>query len=514
MDQLKEIFEKLKIAGIPEARFLAKDLLEKAVAAGDESYEMRAHYQLGYRCYDDNRELSDFHLERSFELSKKLGNTRMQANIWSAIGIKANSDGRSKDARDAFEKAIALAETGGHLAALAFAQASLARWFQLHGLHCDALNWIEKAIQSSKGTPNEAFATYSYAVCLDNAGNSDAALSTAELALELCRNRGPIIDLNFALDFIARHHARRNQREIAQRYFEEAISVAGRVENRVHSLCGLAELYLEEGDVASCERLLAEAEQVSNNASMQSIFMTRAQLQLVLKSPTQAIKNLSLAEEHFPEQQHGFEEHLFNLYVDAYRQLGDWERVAHYLEQASAYRKMINSAEFLSRANAVQISLAIEGEKYQRELQKVRADNLQQQLGLQASAMAAQAELLDKFRSQVVQVFQEMGEPLTALKKIKEKLHQLPQQEIDFQKFEADFTQAHPEFRTKLTQKYPELSDTEIRVCMMLKLGLKSVDTARLMNISERGVEQHRLRIRRKFGLTGKENLIEVLQLV
>ncbi len=44
--------------------------------------------------------------------------------------------------------------------------------------------------------------------------------------------------------------------------------------------------------------------------------------------------------------------------------------------------------------------------------------------------MSAQAELLDRFRSQVIEVFQEMGEPVAALKKIREKLKDLPKQEI------------------------------------------------------------------------------------
>jgi len=70
----------------------------------------------------------------------------------------------------------------------------------------------------------------------------------------------------------------------------------------------------------------------------------------------------------------------------------------------------------------------------------------------------------------------------------------------------------HPEFRKKLKKKYPALTNTELRLCLLLRSGLKSHEAARILCIGERGVETHRLRIRRKMGLKGKESLTEVLQ--
>ena len=45
------------------------------------------------------------------------------------------------------------------------------------------------------------------------------------------------------------------------------------------------------------------------------------------------------------------------------------------------------------------------------------------------------------------------------------------------------------------------LSKTEIIVCVFLKLGMRSIDIAKLMVTSERTVENHRLHIRKKMGL-------------
>jgi DNA-binding NarL/FixJ family response regulator len=52
-----------------------------------------------------------------------------------------------------------------------------------------------------------------------------------------------------------------------------------------------------------------------------------------------------------------------------------------------------------------------------------------------------------------------------------------------------------------LSSTYPMLSKTEIIVCVFLKLGMRSIDIAKLMVTSERTVENHRLHIRKKMGL-------------
>jgi tetratricopeptide (TPR) repeat protein len=212
---------------------------------------------------------------------------------------------------------------------------------------------------------------------------------------------------------------------------------------------------------------------------------------------------------------------IYKVLAETYATTGEVVKALGQFQKHYVLNEQIYTGEAKKRIEAFNIKVAIANKerdaklaRQDAEIQQLRADNLQQQVAMQASAMAAQADLLDKFRSQVVQVFQEMGEPLTALKKIKEKLHELPQQEIDFQKIEADFAQAHPEFRTRLIQKFPELTDTEIRVCMLLKLGLKTIDAARLMSISERTIDGHRNNLRKKLGLKPSDNLGKFLQSV
>ena len=98
----------------------------------------------------------------------------------------------------------------------------------------------------------------------------------------------------------------------------------------------------------------------------------------------------------------------------------------------------------------------------------------------------------------------EVDEPIATLRKIKEKLKDLPCESIDWLKFEKEFAAVHPEFRKLLKSKHPSLTAQEARLCLLLRVGMKSHEAARLMCISERGVESHRANIRRKLGLKGE----------
>jgi DNA-binding CsgD family transcriptional regulator len=51
----------------------------------------------------------------------------------------------------------------------------------------------------------------------------------------------------------------------------------------------------------------------------------------------------------------------------------------------------------------------------------------------------------------------------------------------------------------------------EIKICALLKLKLTTADIAKLLCLSERSVEGHRLHIRRKMGLAQREELHSAL---
>ena len=61
-----------------------------------------------------------------------------------------------------------------------------------------------------------------------------------------------------------------------------------------------------------------------------------------------------------------------------------------------------------------------------------------------------------------------------------------------------------------ITESY-NLSKNEIRLCTFLKMNLSSKEIAPMMNISFRGVELHRYRLRKKLGIAQEETLSKFL---
>ncbi len=62
-----------------------------------------------------------------------------------------------------------------------------------------------------------------------------------------------------------------------------------------------------------------------------------------------------------------------------------------------------------------------------------------------------------------------------------------------------------------LKERYPELTPNDLRLCSFLRLNFNSKEIARLLNISNRGVETNRHRLRKKMNLGKKQNLTEFL---
>jgi len=91
------------------------------------------------------------------------------------------------------------------------------------------------------------------------------------------------------------------------------------------------------------------------------------------------------------------------------------------------------------------------------------------------------------------------------------KIDQNMQHDEDWKKFEQNFDYVNNGFLQKLTDQYPELTYSERKMCVYLKMDLLSKEIASLLNISPRSVETVRYRLRKKFGMERDENLRDFL---
>jgi len=77
--------------------------------------------------------------------------------------------------------------------------------------------------------------------------------------------------------------------------------------------------------------------------------------------------------------------------------------------------------------------------------------------------------------------------------------------------FETHFSNVHEEFLSRIKKEYPEISPAELRLCACLRMNISSKEIASLMNISLRGVEASRYRLRKTLDLDRTVNLTDFI---
>ena len=77
--------------------------------------------------------------------------------------------------------------------------------------------------------------------------------------------------------------------------------------------------------------------------------------------------------------------------------------------------------------------------------------------------------------------------------------------------FETHFESVHEEFLKRIKTAFPNLTPKELKLCAYLRMNISSKEIALLMNISVRGVEISRYRLRKKLNLKREANLTDYI---
>ena len=77
--------------------------------------------------------------------------------------------------------------------------------------------------------------------------------------------------------------------------------------------------------------------------------------------------------------------------------------------------------------------------------------------------------------------------------------------------FETAFDEIHEDFLNRLKARFPSLTPKELRLCAYLRMNISTKEIAPLMNISIRGVEICRYRVRKKLDIDRDTNLTSMI---
>ncbi|WP_316800090.1 triple tyrosine motif-containing protein [Pedobacter frigidisoli] len=161
-----------------------------------------------------------------------------------------------------------------------------------------------------------------------------------------------------------------------------------------------------------------------------------------------------------------------------------------------------------------------EAEINEKQIHKLQTEKLQAELASKNRELANSAmtlvyknELLQKLSDEIMKLKDENGKKLSddQTRKIQKVINDGMNDERDWHLFENSFNEAHESFFKKLKAQHPDLVPNDLKLCAYLRMNMSSKEMSSLLNISVRGVEIRRYRLRKKLEVAHDKNLTEFL---
>lgn len=149
----------------------------------------------------------------------------------------------------------------------------------------------------------------------------------------------------------------------------------------------------------------------------------------------------------------------------------------------------------------------LNSQEYEKHILELELQTKSSEVAGKSLSIAKQTEMIDKIQN-ILDSEKDFAKLKSEIKKAI-KINEVNKHEWEI--FETNLNQIHNEFIVNLSKKYPNLTPKDIKLCVYLKMNLSSKEIAPMMNISFRGVELHRYRLRKKLGLNQEENLSKFL---
>ena len=180
----------------------------------------------------------------------------------------------------------------------------------------------------------------------------------------------------------------------------------------------------------------------------------------------------------------------------------------------------LQRAKYLAEQKRLLYIHDLERNKAESEIITLRNEKLESDINFKNSELASSAmhllkkgELLTKIKSELSRIMKEL-ENTHAIGEIKKLIRTLNEDEHlddEWENFTNHFDQVHSDFLSELREIRPTITPNELKLCAYLRMNLSTKEMAQLMNISVRGVEISRYRLRKKLGIPTESTLYDYL---
>ncbi|WP_276499300.1 ligand-binding sensor domain-containing protein [Pontibacter litorisediminis] len=184
-----------------------------------------------------------------------------------------------------------------------------------------------------------------------------------------------------------------------------------------------------------------------------------------------------------------------------------WQQEQLRLEQEKAIR-LKEAAHIEEVLKAEKEIIKLNNEKLEGEL-----EHKSKELASSAMHVMQSLETIGKVKGQLETVIEQVEDKkaLHQLRKVLRSVEEDMKVENNWDQFELHFNQLHQDFLKRLRHDFPDLTHRDIKLCAYLRMNLTSKEIASLLNLSLRGVETSRYRLRKKLNLEQEVNLTEFI---
>ena len=162
----------------------------------------------------------------------------------------------------------------------------------------------------------------------------------------------------------------------------------------------------------------------------------------------------------------------------------------------------------------------LELNKTESELVTLRNQKLEDEINFKNSELASsgmhlvkKGEMLSKLKGELSHLMKGLENPqaITELKKIVKTLNEDDNLDKEWENFAKHFDKVHSDFLAQLKERHTAITPNELKLCAYLRMNLTTKEIAQILNISVRGVEIGRYRLRKKLQISADTNLFDYL---
>ena len=443
---------------------------------------------------------------QALKLAEELNQPRHLANIYTNIGLVYHDQNDLDRALDYYEKALVKGEQANDIRMLGRVSNNIGIILNTKKLYDGAIIYYEQSLKHKEKVNDElgvSATQQNLAVVYKNLGNLEKANELLEEARKTKESLGDMIGLIQVYDTKIGILIRQKRFKEADELMSASMGILeemGAKEPYINLYNRYKEFHFAKGQYQMAEEFQAKKDSVKEeliNETRSNQLATLQSLYELDKKETE-IKLLQNDRDRQALQQKVtlilIAGGLLVLII-----LGGW-----YYQRQKQQRKFFMAQQKLNEAE-IQNALLRESE-LKRELEFKNRE-----LTAYTINFVQKGQMIEDLRDNIAQIMSsetELASKLSPLKKVVESNYQIDKEWDDFK---LRFEEVHTGFFEQLKSTYPELSNSDLRLCALLRLNMNMKESSKILGISVDSVKTSRYRLRKKLNLDKDENLLDFI---